>query len=245
MTGKSIDAIEVCPVCGKPSLGIVNVGALAGVTVKLECDCSRDEEGDKREEAQRLEKTYAKCFGIKGFVPRTFADDDGANAEASKLARHYAERFGDLEFGLLMFGETDQGKTFLSECIAAALIEQGYSVVMRSVPDIVRLAQQNGFEDWMQPLMVCDLLILDDLGAERTTEFAQEAVYAVVDGRYRRKKKTLVSTNLTRVELQSPGNITSNRIYSRLLERCLPFELKSGRSRSTRERFDSFREQLS
>lgn len=238
-----VEVTERCEVCGKPTAGITNIGA-GKMPVKLRCDCVQDVEGDKREERQRLEKAYRKCFGIKGFKPKTFADDDGMNAEASKLARHYAERFDGLEFGLLLFGGTDQGKTFLSECIASSLIEQGHSVVMRSVPDIVRIAQQNGFNDWLEPFMHCDLLILDDLGAERTTQFAQEAVYAVVDGRYRRGKKTMVSTNLTRTELQSPNDITSGRIYSRLLERCLPFEVKSGRRRSTRERYDSFRGQL-
>ncbi len=234
---------EFCEVCGKPTAGIACIGQ-GRAPIKLRCDCVQDEDGDKREERQRIDRAYRKCFGIKGFKPKTFADDDGMNAEASKLARHYAERFGGLEFGLLLFGGTDQGKTFLCECIASGLIEQGHSVVMRSVPDVVRTAQQNSFEDWLEPFMHCDLLILDDLGAERTTQFAQEAVYAVVDGRYRREKKMLVSTNLTRGELQAAGDITSGRIYSRILERCLPFEVKSGRRRSTRERYDSFRKQL-
>ena len=93
-------------------------------------------------------------------------------------------------------------------------------------------------------MLSCDLLILDDLGAERTTPFAQEFVYAVVDGRYNARKPMVVSTNLTRSELVHTPDITQQRIYNRVLEVCYPLEFKTGRKRSTKERYAAMLEDI-
>ena len=66
------------------------------------------------------------------------------------------------------------------------------------------------------------LLILDDFGMERGTEYGLEQVYNVVDSRYRSRKPLIVTTNLTLEELQNPEDTPHARIYDRLIEMCSP-----------------------
>ena len=240
--------MSVCEVCGEQLEHAVDANGII-MTAPRKCRCERDEEERvaklqrERDKAARMRKSVVRCFGFN-CAPRTFGDDDGMNAKVSDVSRRYVDRFNDVDFGLLFFGACDQGKTFLCECIASSLLSAGYDVIMRSVPEIVRIAQKDGFDDWAEPYINCDLLILDDLGAERETSFAKEAVYSIVDSRYRRNAKMLVSTNLTRDELQAPKDVSCSRIYGRILERCLPVEFERIRKRSTRQNYDSMRAKL-
>ena len=70
--------------------------------------------------------------------------------------------------------------------------------------------------------VIYDLLILDDLGAERGTEYALEQVFAVIDARYRSRKPLIVTTKLTLDALKHPDDLAHARIYDRILEICAP-----------------------
>lgn len=72
--------------------------------------------------------------------------------------------------------------------------------------------------------------ILDDLGAERSSEFMRETVFNVIDSRYRAVRPFIITTNLTAEELKKPHELEYQRIYDRILERCFPVEI-SGKSR--------------
>ena len=69
------------------------------------------------------------------------------------------------------------------------------------------------------------LMIIDDLGIERNSEFAREQVFSVIDSRYRSQLPMIVTTNLTVDELMDPADLARGRIYSRVLERCLPIRV--------------------
>lgn len=71
------------------------------------------------------------------------------------------------------------------------------------------------------------LLIIDDLGIERGTEFSLEQVFNVIDSRYRSKKPMIVTTNLTLDELKHPGDLAYARIYNRILECCVPLKINN------------------
>ena len=83
------------------------------------------------------------------------------------------------------------------------------------------------------------LLIIDDLGAERSTEFAQEQVFNIIDARYRSGKPMIITTNLTAEEIKNPQEVGYARIYDRILERCFPIAVM-GESRRRQEVKDSF-----
>ena len=98
-------------------------------------------------------------------------------------------------------------------------------VLMTNFPTILnRMTGLFGSEhaDFLASLNAYDLLILDDLGAERGTEYALEQVFAVIDARYRSRKPLIVTTNLTLNALKHPDDLAHARIYDRILEICAP-----------------------
>ncbi len=77
-----------------------------------------------------------------------------------------------------------------------------------------------------------ELLIIDDLGIERNTEFALEQVYAVIDERYKSKKPLIITTNLTISQIRNATDVAHARIYSRVLELCTPIQVRGADRRT-------------
>ena len=73
---------------------------------------------------------------------------------------------------------------------------------------------------------IAKLLIIDDLGAERSTDFALEKVYNVVDSRYRAKRPIILTTNLSMEEMKETLDIRYTRIFDRIFEMCYPMQFK-------------------
>ena len=128
--------------------------------------------------------------------------------------------------GILMIGATGLGKTHLSLAIGNEVIKKGYSVIYGSVPDLFRKVEKEHFNkeeetDTAQILQDCDLLILDDLGAEFDSKFNQSFLYNLINTRMNKGKPTIINTNSTLSELMERYG---ERIFSRLstMER-LPF----------------------
>ena len=198
-----------------------------------ECDCQRAQRME-REAAEQQRKHRDKVEELKrlGFTDPamrewTFANDNGRNPQM-KTARFYVEHWEDMKagnIGYLLWGSVGTGKSYLAGCIANALLEQDVPVLMTNFPTILnRMTGLFGSEraDFLASLNAYDLLILDDLGAERGTEYALEQVFAVIDARYRSRKPLIVTTNLTLDALKHPDDLAHARIYDRILEICAP-----------------------
>ena len=80
--------------------------------------------------------------------------------------------------------------------------------------------------EYIQSLCRNRLLIIDDLGLERGTDYGLEQVYNVIDARYRSNKPLIITTNLTLNEMQNETNIARKRIYDRVLEMCIPIQIQ-------------------
>ena len=136
------------------------------------------------------------------------------------VCRRYADRFGSEGGNLLLFGAPGLGKTFLSACIARVVSEDGYSVVYDTASHIFSLLEDAKFrrgdedDEETRRLDQCDLLIIDDLGTEMTTQFVCSALYHVVNTRLMESRPTIISTNLTPEQLSVRY---SPQIASRLL----------------------------
>jgi len=83
-------------------------------------------------------------------------------------------------------------------------------------------ASFEGRNEYIARLCRAPLLILDDFGMERGTEYGLEQVYNVIDSRYRSRRPLIVTTNLSLQDLQHPQDTAHARIYDRLLEMCAP-----------------------
>lgn len=101
---------------------------------------------------------------------------------------------------------------------------------MTNFADILNIVTGKFSEErsrYIENLNRYSLLIIDDLGIERCTEFALENIYNVIDSRYRSGKPMILTTNLTLQEMKGTDNLMYSRIYSRILERCLPLMINN------------------
>ena len=156
------------------------------------------------------------------------------NAYNLKLCLRYAKHFDEMmekNQGLLLYGGVGTGKTFAAACIANHLLEQQVPVVMTSFVKLLETMQ--GFKEDDSVLIArlnrAKLLIIDDLGAERSTDFALEKVYNIIDSRYRAKLPIILTTNFSVAEMKDSVDIRYTRIYDRVFELCYPMQFK-GRS---------------
>ena len=163
--------------------------------------------GEERFDAFRLD-VYPDTFSPElGTSPRRLMQSN------LRLCRKYAQSFTPASGSLLFSGATGLGKTFLSACIAREVTDRGYSVVYDTA---IRLfadfeAEKFGGRDEdnqgrTQKYLECDLLIIDDLGTEMTTQFTVSALYTVVNTRMMENRATIISTNLSDSEFERRYN---------------------------------------
>lgn len=135
------------------------------------------------------------------------------------FCKRYAEDFHLPVNGIIMIGGTGLGKTHLSLALGNEIIKKGYSVIYGSAPDLFRRVEKEHFDksadsDTMQLLQDCDLLIIDDLGAEFESKFYISVLYDILNTRMNMGKPVIVNTNFSPTELQKRY---VGRIASRLL----------------------------
>lgn len=197
-----------------------------------ECECRRKErekresEERKREHLAVVERLKESGFTDKGMREWTFDNDNGRNPQM-RFARIYVEHWEEMRAdsrGYFLWGNVGTGKTYLAGCIANALMEQEVPVRMTNFAAILNdlTGTLNGRNAYIERLCSFSLLILDDFGMERGTEYGLEQVYNVIDSRYRSRKPLIVTTNLTLSELQNPVDRAHQRIYDRVLAMCTP-----------------------
>ena len=170
------------------------------------------------------------------------------NAYNLKLCLRYANHFDEMlakNQGRLCSGGVGTGKTFAAAGIANHLLNQRIPVIMTSFVKLLESMQ--GFSEDDSALIArlnrAKLLIIDDLGAERSTDYALEKVYDIVDSRYRAKLPIILTTNLSMTELKESTDIRYTRIYDRIFEMCYPMQFKgqSWRKVEAARRFDAMK----
>ena len=231
------DGLLHCFVCHAPTQVRVEFMGIKKV-VRCICNC-RKAELDREAKRQRMDENEIRrrvCFAQTNMKDWTFANDDRRNEKVSDAMIRYAEKFPDFlkeGRGLLLHGVVGTGKTYYAAAIANHVIDQGYRVLMTSFARLTNQIQgmYDGKQKFIDDLNRYQLLILDDLGAERDTEFMQEMVYNIVDTRYRAGLPFIVTTNLTGEQIAKAQDITYQRIYDRILERCFPVAVEGSSRR--------------
>ncbi len=197
-----------------------------------ECDCQRakrlerEAAEQRRKHLQTVDELKQKGFTDPKIRKWTFENDNGRNPQMDK-ARFYAdnwEAMRDENIGYLFWGSVGTGKSYLAACIANALMEQEIPVRMTNFAAVLNdlNSRIEGRNEYISRLCRYPLLIIDDFGMERGTEYGLEQVYNVIDSRCRSGKPLIVTTNLSLAELQNPQDTPHARIYDRLLEMCCP-----------------------
>ena len=182
-------------------------------------------------ELDRISRLYQRretAFGSAAALRAHRFENDNGSVPALAEAKRYVERWEEMRqnnIGLLFWGRPGNGKTFAAACIANALCEQWMDVRMTTLATVLEKLPAMSFQEksrYLDSLRGCDLLILDDFGMERRTDYAQEQVFGIIDGRYLARKPLVVTTNLSVQEMKEPADMTEKRIFDRILEVCVP-----------------------
>lgn len=240
------DGLLHCSKCHKKTETVI-IHPFTNEEKKVRCVCDCTNEVDKfndRQKKEDLERQKRICFAESNMFNWTFENDDRSNEKLSNAMKKYVENFKDFKKegkGLLLYGTVGTGKTYFSACIANALIEEGYSVLMTNFARLTNSIQGtfDGKNEYIDSLQRYTLLIIDDLGAERKSEYMQETVFNIIDARYRSGLPFIITTNLTAEELKKPQEVGYARIYDRILERCFPIAV-TGESRRRKEVKDTY-----
>lgn len=179
------------------------------------------------ERIQHLSVLKSTSFTDASLHNWTF-DKDNGKCPIIEKAKIYVSKWAEISsenIGLLLWGDVGTGKTFFAACIANALVEKGENVKMTNFSAILNdLFMESDKNKYLDRLNDCRLLIIDDLGIERDTEYALEQVYNIIDTRYKSNKPLIVTTNLSLDDLNHPIDTAHKRIYDRVLEMCVPIK---------------------
>lgn len=201
------------------------------------CLCKCEQEKQEAEEAERKRAEFERRvaalrrtgFPDTDMINWTFANDDMENERLTKAMKRYVDNFSDLKKqgkGLLLYGNVGRGKTYAACEVANALIDKGRAVLVTNFSRLLNTLQGT-FEkqEYIDSLNDFSLLVIDDLGIERETDYAKEQVFNIIDSRYRAGLPMIITTNLSIDKIKNPDDITNGRIYDRIIERCFPIEV--------------------
>ena len=204
-----------------------------GVEKEVSILCPCQEEKYEKETAEKKQQDFMdlvqrhRSVGMaeKALREYTFANDKGYNQQI-EIAKNYVKHWENMlenGRGLLFWGGVGTGKTFLAGCIANALLEKGVRVMMtnfqRILNDLADFSGRNGKTDNLNRY---PLLILDDLGVERSTGYVSEQMFSIIDSRYRSGLPMIITTNLTLEEMRTTADPDRKRIYDRILHHSIP-----------------------
>ena len=179
-----------------------------------------------REKQARAERLFVAAKIPKRFRNKNLEDfDTKLQQDAWKIATRYVEKFDELrekdKNGLCFIGPTGTGKSHLAYGILNSLLAKGVPGLCGSVPEIMdqlRNYSEGETTERLELLKTLDVVILDDLGAERNSPWVTERLYVIINSRYNEVLPTIITSNHELEELQElPG---WERITSRIFEMC-------------------------
>lgn len=257
------DGLLYCSICHEPVEQRITLPAMDGTKNMKEfighrfCKCER-----QQEEARQKRIQYEKDMRVVNALRaesllgtrmanvnlRNFRRREG-NEKGYEAATTYISDFKTLYKigqGLLFYGDVGTGKSYTAACIANELMNRKVSVIMTSFIKIFSKVGNTGIsEEIIQKLCRPKVLILDDFGAERTTDYVIENMYNVINTRCEHKKPLILTTNLSYQDMQNCKDERYKRIYDRIFSMCYPvqFSGQSWRKTDAVHRFD-YMEQL-
>ncbi|MGI6255575.1 MAG: ATP-binding protein [Acutalibacter sp.] len=201
--------------------------ALADVTPQYQCPLCKDTgfvDGRMCQCLKNLQRQMAfqrlsmdaplENSTFDNFSLEYYREDEKAYRQMEKVfsaCKRYAENFRADSPSFLFWGGTGLGKTHLSLAIAGKAIEKGFGVVYGSAQSFAVALERERFlreqdisedADVQSQLTDCDLLILDDLGTEASSNYVKSAFYDIINARMMKNKPTLISTNLTMKDME-------------------------------------------
>jgi DNA replication protein DnaC len=237
--------VRNCPACGnvlKPFISEVTARVLYPLCpCELESDRQDQERLCGRSSAAKAQKLFAGCTAGSLLAEADFSNwQQRPGAEtAYRAALDYADNLAEMlrtGRGLILVGLPGCGKSHLASAIGRRASNAGYSMLFDRAPKLLmRLRTAFGSHSgncelaMIETLGAVDLLIIDDLGAEKKTEWSEQTIYTIIDERYSNRRSTLITTNLPLEELSEK---LSPRTMDRLIGSCRIIENSAASYRS-------------
>ena len=250
------DGLLYCGTCGERKEKAIRPNVLEDKVIKVHClcKCERDQRDlEQKEQLKReaLEKTKRmrdtslmdRKLSTVTFSNLTVTEDNKKNIGLCQKYAKSFDRMMEKNQGLLFWGPVGTGKSYAAACIANELIENGISVVMTSFVKLLEIIENRdnheAEEDIIKRINTSKLVIFDDLGAERGSNYSLEKMYNILDSRYRAGQPMIVTTNLTLERMMKETDERYSRIYDRIFEVCYPVHWigQSWRKQQANKRF--------
>lgn len=239
-----------CEVCGGTGFAIVSRGE-GGRSYARRCRCAQPDRARILLERARIPRQYAGCNLRDFFVGPEFhpSIEDAWRVTKEWVAQYTVRKVGEgSEYGLLYLGRPGVGKTHLAVAALQALIEdQGVDGLFADFRELIKTIQASydpkspdSEYTVLRPLIRAEVLVLDDLGAFRVTEWVRDMVGHIVSSRYNDKKVTIITSNVS----DDPGGRDAHRpalidrvgdaVMSRLHEMCETIHMEGKDHRRTK-----------
>ena len=225
------DGLIHCRKCGEQLETIITIPWAGDKKVRCICSCTiKEKEAAREQERQEdRERNRRICFSGSTMAKKKFGNSE--HTEYINIAKKYAEHFEEMREkgkGIIFYGTVGTGKSHLAACIANEVIDKDFTALMTNFATVINILQSSfdGRQRYIDSLNRFDLLVIDDLGTERQSEYMQEQVFNIIDSRYRSGLPFIITTNLPPEELKKTTDIGNGRIYDRILERCHPVAIQ-------------------
>lgn len=212
-----------CEVCG--DTGWVAISDEPGAPVRR-CDCYTRRQAQRRVDAALIPPRYRHA-SLGNFDPLNPSLD-----AAKVIAKDFVASYPDVETGLLFEGPAGVGKTHLAMAILRELITHrgvngrfvDYRDLLREIQDSYNPVVETSELEILRPVLSADVLLIDELGTRRPTDWVRDTVTQIVNDRYRHQRITLITTNYCDEDSDPSVPTLAERIgpyaRSRLYEMC-------------------------